>query len=221
MSTSISSIATVCLIILNLFLASCVKKILWTEDAEARKQMVVLIAIDITAFMTLVVYNYTTQSFPREIPFAAKAVMCALYAFMVICLFLKLTRHVFKLNTIPVMKETARAILRIVIVQWAMFFTMLAVINYMMIMLFPHQFSGVQDLTFAETAFETVYYTFGLMITYSGGAVITAKGMLVKGMEMVEILFFYIVIGMIVTNIISKASEQPAVSTENRKKRKK
>lgn len=109
-------------------------------------------------------------------------------------------------NKIPAIKETAKPIMKIVAFSWYGIFGTLCCINYMLVVLFPASYE-MAEVSFAERAFNVVYYTFSVMLTYTGNA-ISACDALSRSVEMIEILCCYVIIGIVVTNTIGKAVEK-------------
>ena len=57
-------------------------------------------------------------------------------------------------------------------------------------------------------AFEIIYYTFSLIITYSGNPVIEPANVLTKIVQMIEILVFYVSFGCIFTTLLSEDASE-------------
>lgn len=79
----------------------------------------------------------------------------------------------------------------------------LATINYAFYMLYPDFYAIQGDLSFFETAFEFVYYSFTLAVTYSSSS-ISVSHIVTKLVQMIEICYCYVVFGIIVIELISK-----------------
>lgn len=80
-------------------------------------------------------------------------------------------------------------------------------INYLIYFLFPPSYLIPVGLSFPEVCFEFVYYTFNLMITF-GETSICATSVLAKTMQMLEIAFFYIAIGICISGLINRMHGQ-------------
>lgn len=77
----------------------------------------------------------------------------------------------------------------------------------MLVVNFPQNYEGYEGMTFARRAFNIVYYSFSVMLTYSANGIV-ATGVLSQSAEMIEILCSYVVIGIIIANSIGKAVEK-------------
>lgn len=110
------------------------------------------------------------------------------------------------IRDVPVKKENNTPYLLIIIMAWFAIFSMMAIINYLTFIVFPHLYFIPADLSPIENAFEFIYYTFTLMITYSSDTVV-ATHIVSKSLQIVEILMFYIVVGILISQIIGKLAD--------------
>lgn len=77
----------------------------------------------------------------------------------------------------------------------------LSTVNYALYMICPSFYEIPSDLSFAETAFEFIYYSFTLAITYSGSS-ISVTHVISKIVQMVEICYCYAIIGSVIVQLI-------------------
>lgn len=88
-----------------------------------------------------------------------------------------------------------------------------AILNYVSYMVFPQWYVLPQNLNFVEIGFEFFYYTFNLMITYSGTS-IEATHVLAKMMQVFEISIFYVYFGVFFMDLFAKAKNMQGMSEE-------
>ena len=79
--------------------------------------------------------------------------------------------------------------------------------NYILYLLYPNQYQLQAGMSFSAIGFEFVYYTFSIMITYSGTS-IEAIGIVTKSFQMLEVIACYICIGICLTHLIDKLKSQ-------------
>lgn len=87
---------------------------------------------------------------------------------------------------------------------FSVFFIMLigfSSLNYIFHIVFPNSYSIPENLETNEKAFEFIYYTFNLMLTYDSNTII-ANSILTKIVQMIEMMAFYIFVGVILSSII-------------------
>ena len=76
-------------------------------------------------------------------------------------------------------------------------------LNYASYMLWPFLYEIPEGLTQAEIAFEFVYYTFMLLLTYNGGTIMPVHAAS-KVMQMVELIAFFACFGIVLTDLFHK-----------------
>ena len=76
-------------------------------------------------------------------------------------------------------------------------------LNYTSYMLWPFLYEIPEGLTQAEIAFEFVYYTFMLLLTYNGGTIVPIH-VASKVMQMVELVMFFACFGVVLTDLFHK-----------------
>ena len=87
-----------------------------------------------------------------------------------------------------------------------------ASINYITYICFPEQFSVPENLTVFETAFEFLYYSFTLMMTYSSDG-ISANSMLSKCFQMIEILCFIVFVATTINTFAENIMNSKSIDT--------
>ena len=155
-------------------------------------------------YLSFVIYNPCACSFCRWE--YSRHVFPAYGCFVAFNLY-KLCVKAKEQNAIPVITETAKPLLKIIAFTWYGIFSSFCCINYMLVVNFPQNYEGYEGMTFARRAFNIVYYSFSVMLTYSANGII-ATGVLSQSAEMIEILCSYVVIGIIIANSIGKAVEK-------------
>lgn len=98
----------------------------------------------------------------------------------------------------------------------SLFFTLVSagsILNYASYMVWPDFYNVPESMDFAEIAFEFFYYTFTLMITYSGTS-IDAVHLISKIMQIVEICVFYVFFGVSFMDLVVKAKNAVGFSHE-------
>ena len=79
----------------------------------------------------------------------------------------------------------------------------LSTFNYIIYIFCSESFNIDNNLTFIEIAFEFIYYTFSLMISY-GSDSIKAITIFSKIVQMVEIVFSYVLLGTVIITLLTK-----------------
>lgn len=79
----------------------------------------------------------------------------------------------------------------------------LTTMNYCLYFAFPNAFSMPTNLSFFEIAFEFLYYSFTLLLTYSSNS-IEATSILGKSIQMLEMLLGYLLVGGLLYNLLDK-----------------
>ena len=86
-----------------------------------------------------------------------------------------------------------------------------AILNYCLYLLSNNSFILSENGSIFETAFEFVFYSFSLLLTYSTNSIIP-HGILSKSLQMIEISYSFIFIGIVliklIDSIISHKKEQ-------------
>ena len=193
----------VVLILFDSFLGLKVKQIHWTDAKAANEQVLIQFCIYTTSYILMVLFHWIFYrlSCPQVTVFSLVGMsVISGWSFYRICF------KTVEENKIPAIRETAKPILKIVAFSWYGIFGTLCCINYMLVVLFPSSYK-MTEVSFAERAFNVVYYTFSVMFTYTGNAISVCDA-LSRSVEMVEILCCYVIIGIIVTNTIGKAVEK-------------
>lgn len=86
----------------------------------------------------------------------------------------------------------------------------LSSINYAIYYTCPSLYVIPSGLSTGETAFEFIYYTFTLAVTYGSNSIIAAH-VVTKVVQILEICYFYLIIGNVVVKIInSQKPNQPS-----------
>lgn len=189
------------LAVLQIYLSKLVKPIHWKNAKESNIQFCIQILIYTVGFLMMVFTHYSLYLIgcPPTWLFLS---LIALNIYTLIRLLLKLTES----NRIPVKADNAKVLLKILAFTWYGIFSVMCGVNYSLIVMFPNSYEGTDLLSFAYRAFSAVYYTFSIMLTYSGNGV-AAIDILSRSVEIIEVLCSYIFIGIIATNIIGKTSE--------------
>ena len=78
----------------------------------------------------------------------------------------------------------------------------LATINYAIYMFWPYFYEIESGLSFFEIAFEFIYYSFTLAVTYSSSS-ISVTHVVTKLVQMIEMCYCYVVFGIIIIELIS------------------
>lgn len=182
------------------------KPIHWKKgNPEVTKYTVITICLYIISYALVVIGNYTIiiSGIPKNAILFAGVV----YISFIIVLLWKQLKVIWSLLTFPVEKESLRPYVHIFCMIWFALFAMLASINYTIYTILPTWYEiQPESLTFLEIAFEFVYYTFSLMISYSSDS-ISVNCIGSKVVQIVECLFFYIVVGNLINQLINGATE--------------
>lgn len=83
----------------------------------------------------------------------------------------------------------------------------MSTINYTLYMICPNFYEIQCGLSFIEIAFEFIYYSFTLAVTYSSSS-ISAIHIITKLVQMIEIIYFYILCGSLIIDIISNINKK-------------
>lgn len=83
----------------------------------------------------------------------------------------------------------------------------ISTINYTLYMICPNFYEIQCGLSFIEIAFEFIYYSFTLAVTYSSSS-ISVIHIITKLVQMIEIIYFYILCGSLVIDIISNINKK-------------
>lgn len=187
------------LIVSMIILSTKVQDIHWKNSKEANLQLIIQISIYTLSFIILVLVHSVAGEYSKHVfPVYGCFVAFNLY---------KLCVKAKEQNAIPVITETAKPLLKIIAFTWYGIFSSFCCINYMLVVYFPQNYEGYEGMSFARRAFNIVYYSFSVMLTYSANGIV-ATGVLSQSAEMIEILCSYVVIGIIIANSIGKAVEK-------------
>lgn len=202
---NISFVVICALLVLLVVLVRAQKPIHWIKgNPEVKKQTLITIGLYIVSYALLVATNYNQIAVGNIIWFK---ILCAFYAVFVLYLLWCQVKVFGQQLTIPITKDNMPAYLSIVCMAWTALFTMLTIVNYLSYIIFPTWYHIEQSgLSFIEIAFEFVYYTFSLMITYGGNAIV-AISVGSKTIQIVEMLFFFIVVGNLISQVINRAAD--------------
>ena len=115
----------------------------------------------------------------------------------------------FHVTTAPIRQNNLPNLIIYMCFSWIALYIAASSINYALYILAPWQFSISDKITVSETALATefLYYTFTLMVTYSGADTITATGGIAKAFQVAEIVMFYIFLGIFINTFLGRASE--------------
>lgn len=182
------------------------KPIQWKKgNPEVTKYTIITICLYMIGYAFIVLGNYTIiiSGLPKNVIILAGL----FYISFVIVLLWKQLKATWSLLTFPVEKERLRPYIHIICMIWFALFAMLASINYTIYTILPTWYEiEPEGLSFLEVAFEFIYYTFSLMITYSSDSIaVNCIGS--KVVQIVECLFFYIVVGNLINQLINGATE--------------
>lgn len=184
------------------------KPIRWIKgNPEVKRQTLITIGLYIVSYVILVVNNYTIVAMNIPNYTTWFKLIISFYVIFVLRLLWHQVKVFGQQLAIPITKDNMPPYLSIVCMVWTALFAMLTTINYLSYTLFPtwYQFEQ-EDLSFFEIAFEFVYYTFSLMITYSNNS-ITAISVGSKAIQIAEMLFFFIVVGNLISQVINRAAD--------------
>ncbi len=177
-----------------------VKDIHWTDRRQANEQTAIQFAIYTFSYLLMV---------------SVKATGCCNFSVNIFLILMAglslrtnigLSRQSVIGNQIPVTKENAGALLKIVAFLWYGLFSTMCCLNFAMTSLFPGLYSGLDDVGILDGAVNVVYYTFSVMLSYSGNG-ITPISSLSRLIEIAEVLWSYIFVGIVITNMIGKTAE--------------
>lgn len=201
----ISFVVIFALLVLLIVLIRAQKTIHWIKgNPEVKKQTLITIGLYVVSYALLVATDYSQIVMGNIIWFK---IASAFYAVFVLRLLWYQVKVFGRQLTIPITKDNIPAYLSIVCMTWTALFTMLTTVNYLSYIIFPTWYQIEQDgLSFIEIAFEFVYYTFSLMITYGSNAIV-AISVGSKTIQIVEMLFFFIVVGNLISQVINRAAD--------------
>ena len=91
--------------------------------------------------------------------------------------------------------------------MWAYVFVLCASINYLLFIALPQQYDVQLPSSIPLIAFEFVYYSFMLMITYSNAGAITASGIIAKSLQMAEIIVFFVFVGLLISQFLGNMND--------------
>ena len=182
-------------------LSKLVKPIHWKDAKESNTQLYIQLLIYTIGFLLMVYAHYSLYILGRSPTF----LFLCLSTLSIYTLF-RLLQKVAEDNRIPVNPDNAKLLLKILAFTWYGIFCVMCEVNYSLIVMFPNSYNGLDSVSFAERAFNAVYYTFSIMFTYSGNG-ISSVDVLSRSVEIIEILCCYIFIGIIISSIIGKTTE--------------
>lgn len=187
--------------ILLFFLSKLVKPIHWKDTKESNIQLCIQLLIYTVGFLLMVFAHYSLYIIECS-------PVCLFYCLSVLNIYtlFRLLQKVTENNRIPIKSDNAKPLLKIIAFTWYGIFCLMCEVNYSLMVIFPKSYDGLDSLSFAERAFNAVYYTFSIMFTYSGNGIVSVD-VLSRSVEIIEILCCYVFIGIIITSIIGKTAE--------------
>lgn len=202
------------------------KPIRWIKgNPEVKRQTLITIGLHIISYAIFVVNNYTIAAMGIPSDATVIKLISAIYVVFILCLLWQQVKEFGRQLTIPITKDNMPPYLSIVCMVWTALFVMLTTVNYVSYTLFPTWYQIEQEgLSFFEIAFEFVYYTFSLMITYSNNSIV-AISVGSKTIQIAEMLFFFIVVGNLISQVINRVADivqepEPSKKTTTAKKAK-
>ena len=151
------------------------------------------------SFLAIALVNYASITDP----FAARltVIYCIAYSVFSLCIFT--CQFAFWGRTYFTFKLSSR-IFPIILSDFLFgLFMNLSTINYAIYYACPAFYKIPADLSSGEMAFEFVYYTFTLAVTYSSNS-ISAAHIVTKIIQIIEICYCYIIVGNVVVKIINE-----------------
>lgn len=89
----------------------------------------------------------------------------------------------------------------------------LSTINYVIYMICPNMYKIQDCLSFIETAFEFIYYSFTIAVTYSSSS-ISVVHIITKLVQIFEICYCYVLCGSIIIQLIEKPQKTDSNNKE-------
>ena len=207
---NLSLILNVCVIcalfVISKFLLVTIAKRNWNGNGKLFTIKKILDCIVYCLSFVIVVYvNIFLNIFGRSyiIWFMLLIIIFICFAIKNLYIFSSQLAYFHKMDTI----SDKRNLLKIIITLMIGILMSLATINYAIYIFNPSFYKIQGDLSLVETAFEFIYYTFTLAITYSSSS-ISAAHILTKIIQMCEISYCYIVFGIIIVNLISMNNKE-------------
>ncbi len=177
-----------------------VKPIHWQDQRQANVQMIIQFVIYTLVYLTMVFI--CSLGINR---FWLTVILIGMILGSIISN-ARLSIQSVKENQIPVEKENARTLLKIVAFTWYGIFSSMCCLNLALTTLAPKYYDGIEGIGIVDYAVNVVYYTFSVMFSYSGNG-IEAIGSFSRLIEIIEVFSCYIFIGIVITNIIGKTTE--------------
>ena len=171
----------------------------WRDKKQSNKSAIQLTLVYLFSFFISVCIAEITPW---------NAITCSLsIAFIIYIIYVlkKTIKLIFDNVQLEITPSDKYSYLKVIFLNWIAIFFSLSDINSLLFSNISEQYSGLEGMNLFTKGFYTLSYTFSLMITYSGDN-IRACGILSRGIEMIEIIMFYIVIGIVISNIIADIS---------------
>ena len=189
------------LILVLIILGIQVKSVQWSKNGnDTLFQVIIQLLIYTIVYLLMVFMNKVMFKSLKMVYFGGMILLAG-------GVFLRQISQVLKEKKIPINAETAKTVFKIIIISWYGLFSTLCCVNYALIVLNHDSYDGLLGLSETEKAFSTVYYTFSIMLTYSGNG-IKAVDTLSQTFEMIEILVCYVIVGIVIVGIIGKVFDK-------------
>lgn len=170
----------------------------------------VITSVFCTICFNLIALGFSIISFMNYENNSSGLVMRLLMISSAICIIRYLiiqTWMLIKLVNVKIDKNNSLIVVYIVTLIWFALFIIISVANLTLYALRPDDFLMNDNISVLGKAFEIIYYTFMLMLTYSSDNIVVC-GTVARICQMIEIIFFYIFVGIIICNLIAKSTEQ-------------
>ena len=182
----------------------------WTKtDTRFRFKKILDVLVSLFIYIFVVFSHYA--SLDQSKLFFWSSIATAVCAFYV--LFGFYLNQIASFSTVPDKAIRGKNFVYILV---SLFFALVSagsILNYVSYMIWPDFYNVPDCLDFAEIAFEFFYYTFTLIITYSGTS-INAVHSISKIIQIVEICVFYVVFGVSFMELVVKAKNAVSFSQE-------
>lgn len=156
--------------------------------------------------------NFALIVFTNYISISYKPPLRAIIPPIVICLLISVyalyifTQQIVHFSHYKIVSSKKVSLLILVSVLFGILMSM-STINYTLYMICPNFYEIQYGLSFIEIAFEFIYYSFTLAVTYSSSS-ISVIDIITKSVQMIEIIYFYILCGSLIIDIISNINKK-------------
>lgn len=198
------SVFIILIVLVLCLLSKNVERIAWTDAKAANKQMLIQFVIYTLIYILLIIVSSVLQSTGLFLYLIGMDVMSVYFIY-------RLSSKAIQGNRISVSVDNSKPLLKIIAFTWYGLFMTMCCLNYSFAVMIPDSYEDLSSLNTFEKAFNVVYYTFSVMLTYAGN-IISAKTTFTRAVEMIEVVCCYVIIGIVITNIIGKATD---VSSQN------